>query len=174
MDDFLLVSQTYLSRILNFLSQHPVTHKRGVILNLIDKVLSLSHSDFQQRNLSSMINILLDNSYPLELIFSLIKKRLHSRFYANIYKQMKDSEDNDKNYFVISYVGNTSDKIVQYFKNIPNFNVAFFGLNKLNSIIKVHKNILPTYAQSNVVYKINCLHYDATYVGQTRRLLKLE
>jgi len=61
---------------------------------------------------------------------------------------------------------------VQYFKNTPNFNVAFFGLNKLNSIIKVHKDILPIYAQSNVVYKICCLHCDATYVGQTRRLLK--
>jgi len=118
-----------------------------------------------------MINILLDNSYPLELIFSLIKKRLHSRFHANIHKQMKDSENNDKNYFVMSYVGNTSDKIMQYFKNIPNFNVAFFGLNKLNSIIKVHKDILPTHAQSNV-YKISCLHCNATYVGQTRKLLK--
>jgi len=60
------------------------------------------------------------------------------------------------------YVGNTSDKIVQYFKNIPNSNVAFFGLNKLNSIIKVNKDILPAHAQSNVVYKISCLQCDAT------------
>jgi len=111
-----------------------------------------------------MIDILLDNSYPLEFIFSLIKKRLYSRFHSNIHKQVNDSEDNDKNYFVMPYMGNISDKIVQYFKNIPNLNVAFFGLNKLNFIIKVHKDILPIYAQSNVVYKISCLYCDAGHM----------
>jgi len=163
---------TFSGRFLNFWSQHPITHKKGVICNLIDKVLNLSHPDFQQRNLTLMINILLDNSYPLELIFSLIKKRLHSRFHTNFHKHKNNSEDDDKKYFVMPYVGSSSEKIVQFFKNIPNVNVAFFGLNKLNSIIKAHKDILPTYAQSNVVYKISCLHCNATYVGQTRRLLK--
>jgi len=84
---------------------------------------------------------------------------------------VNDSENNDKNYFVMPYMGNMSDKIVQYFKNTPNLNVAFFGLNKLNSIIKVH-NVLPIYAQFNVEYKIFCLHCDATYVGQICRFLK--
>jgi len=96
-----------------------------------------------------MINLLLDNSYPFEFVFSLIKKRLHSKFHSNIHKQVNDSEDNDKNYFIIPYMGNMSDKTVQYLINTPNFNVVFFGLNKLNSIIKVHKDILLIYAQSN-------------------------
>jgi len=80
-----MVPQTFSGRFLNFLSQHPITHKRGVILNLIDKVLNLSHPDFQQRNLLSMINILLDNFYLiyLELIFSLIHVEVGKNSHMN-------------------------------------------------------------------------------------------
>jgi len=47
---------------------------------------------------------------------------------------------------------------MQYFKNIPNFILTFFGINKLSSIIKevLHKDTLPTIFHSNV--KICCLH----------------
>jgi len=34
---------TFSGRLLNFHSQHLITHKKGVMINLIDKVLSLSH-----------------------------------------------------------------------------------------------------------------------------------
>jgi len=61
---------------------------------------------------------------------------------------------------------------VRLFKNIDNFHL-FYGINKLNSIIKVHKDILPTLSHSNVVYKIRCLQCSASYVGQTRRFLKI-
>jgi len=44
-------------------------------MNLIDKVF-LSHPDFQQKNCSLIINFVLDNSYPLNFIFSCIRKRL--------------------------------------------------------------------------------------------------
>jgi len=62
---------TFSGRILNYFSQHPVTQKRGVVMNLTDKVF-LSHSDFQQKNFSFIINFLLDNFYPLDFIFSCI------------------------------------------------------------------------------------------------------
>jgi len=56
---------TFSGRILNYFSQHPITQKRGVIMNLIDKVF-LSHYDFQQKNFSLLF--LLDNSYPLHFL----------------------------------------------------------------------------------------------------------
>jgi len=58
------------------------------------------------------------------------------------------------------------------------------SLNKLDGIIKgqfkvikVFKvfKVLPSrqkYSDKNIVYEIQCRDYDATYVGQTRRLLK--
>jgi len=42
-------------------------------MNLFDKVLLLSHP-FQQKNFSLIINILFDNYYLLEFIFSIQKK----------------------------------------------------------------------------------------------------
>jgi len=43
-------------------------------MNLIDKVLFLSHPEFHQKNFSHLINILLNNNYSLDMIFSCIKK----------------------------------------------------------------------------------------------------
>jgi len=65
---------TFSGRILNYHSKHPIAQKRGVIMSLIDKVLLLSHPEFQQKNFSDMINILLNNNYPLDMIFLSIKK----------------------------------------------------------------------------------------------------
>jgi len=60
---------------------------------------------------------------------------------------------------------------MQFFKNIPNIKLSFFGI-KLSSIIKVQKDPLPSLSHSNVVYKLRYAQCDASYVGQTRRLLK--
>lgn len=43
--------------------------------------------------------------------------------------------------------------------------------NKLNSIIKLYKDPVPELHRSNVIYKISCLNYEASYVGQTKRKL---
>jgi len=36
----------------------------------------------------------------------------------------------------------------------------------------VYKDSLPILSHCNIIYKINCLHCEASYVRQTRRLLK--
>jgi len=86
---------------------------------------------------------------------------------------IKNRDNNINNYFVMPYIGFASEKFVRFFKNINNFHLTFYGINKLNSIIKVHKDILPTLSHSNVVYKIRCLQCSTSYVGQTHRLLKI-
>jgi len=54
---------------------------------------------------------------------------------------------------------------MQFFKNIPNITTIFFGINKLNSIIRTQKDPLPPLSHSNVVYKLRCVQCDASYVG---------
>ena len=44
-------------------------------------------------------------------------------------------------------------------------------MNKLCKYIKVHKDRLLNASRKNVVYKISCNNCDASYVGQTGRLL---
>jgi len=47
--------------------------KKGVITSLFDRTLLLSHTRFHFKNLEEMINILINNCYPLKLIFPTIK-----------------------------------------------------------------------------------------------------
>jgi len=93
---------TFSGRFLNYQSQHPFTHKRGT--SLIDRVIRLSHPRFHKKNFDYIIKTLLDNGYPLSLIFSTIRRRLHtiSRSNKRIYKE-KD-EKPPCLYFTIPYV----------------------------------------------------------------------
>jgi len=109
------------------------------VINLIDKVLNLSHPDFQHKNFSLMINLLLDNAYSLDFICGLIRKRLIIKFHQFNYQELPvNNRDNiNHNYFVLLYIGPASEKFVRFFKNIHNFHLTFYDINKLNSIIKV-------------------------------------
>jgi len=49
--------------------------------------------------------------------------------------------------------------------------LAFTVNNKLNGLIKLHKDPLPKMSHANVIYKISCRDCDASYVGQTGRRL---
>jgi len=132
---------TFSGRIFNYFSPHSITQKRGIIMNLIDKVFSL-YPDFQQKNFSLIINFLLDNSYSLDFIFSCIGKRLAIKFHGkNQPNTSVNSYYND--YFVIPYVKRASERFMQFFKNISNIKLSFFDMNKLSSIIKVQKDPLP-------------------------------
>jgi len=63
---------TYSGRYLNYWSQHPLFQKRDTILNLINRAFLLSHSEFHQKNLEFVIKILINNDYPLNVIFKVM------------------------------------------------------------------------------------------------------
>jgi len=75
-------------RFLSFYS-HPFNHKRGTMYSLIDRVIRLSHPEFQKNNFDYIIKVLLDNGYPLDLIFSTIRKRLHTAFHGTLSSTQK-------------------------------------------------------------------------------------
>jgi len=70
---------------------------------------------------------------------------------------------------VIPFIKNIAPKFIPL--SYLNKNLAFLILNKLNCFIKVHKDPLPDEHKTNVVYRINCLDCNASYVGQTKRQL---
>jgi len=83
-------------------------------MNLIDKVLLLSHPEFQQKNFSYMINILSNNNYPLNMIFSSIKKRLSIKFQPiNNHRTSRLQDKIKENYFVVPYINNTAEKFIK-------------------------------------------------------------
>lgn len=106
-------------RYLHFLSQNRLCHKIGTIITLVDRALLLSDPIFHQKNLHLVINIFINNHYPIELIFTTINKRLKTLFNTKLNKNAHitdngnlntQNNDDDLKYFVRPYASSQSDK----------------------------------------------------------------
>jgi len=161
-------------RYLNFFSNHPIEYKKGVILSLFDRTLLLSHPMFHLKNIKEFVEILLQNGYPLELIFSTINNRIRKFITGGINERDKIIESDstlEKRWFTVPYMKGISES----FKNITkkyDFNLAYTTTNSLQKYIKTGKDCLNLASCCGVVYKINCQDCDVSYVGQTKRSLK--
>ena len=166
---------TFSGRYLNFYSQHPLCQKRGTIIGLIDRVLYLSHPKFHSDNFKFIMEILIKNNYPIDFIFRTIRDRIKSVIQKinipnNVHNDQKNRNDRGPSYFTVPYFDNVSNKFRDITRDID-VRISFFSLNKLNNIIKTHKDKLSHTSHSNIVYKINCNDCNASYVGQTGRQL---
>ncbi|EFN61751.1 hypothetical protein EAG_05118, partial [Camponotus floridanus] len=87
-----------------------------------------------------------------------------------------DTANNSQNdnepfsYFTVPFLLLLTNKLENILKD-TNTKLSYFSLNKLNSIVKAHKDAIPKFANTNVIYKIECDNCDASYVGQTGRKL---
>ena len=114
-----------------------------------------------------MVNILLENNYPLKFIFATILSRLKHLFYDNT----DEVDKRVRKYFVIPYINSVSKKFssfpLKYDCNIP-FTIPF----KLNRFITTGKDNIDHLSCNDVMYRINCKDCDSSYVGQTKRQLR--
>jgi len=173
--------ETFSGRLLSFYSNHPQCHKIGTIYNLIDRAILLSHPKHHMKNIESCIGYLLNNGYPLKLIFDQINKRLKTIFINKVPSNINNgimpvkvadkSSENKRQFFVIPYVKNISEITASIFDRSA-FTVGFRSLNRLDNIIRVQKDRTEHTMKNNIVYKINCNNCAASYVGQTKRQMK--
>jgi len=103
--------ETFSGRYLSYLSNHPLCHKVGTIYSLVDRAIFLSHPTFHQKNLEFVVDTLLKNSYPIDLIFDKIRKRLK---HLTINRQNIDVETEEdckmnKKIIAIPYIHNVSE-----------------------------------------------------------------
>ncbi|KYN08288.1 hypothetical protein ALC62_00718, partial [Cyphomyrmex costatus] len=161
-------------RYLNYHSNHSLCHKKGVVTSLFDRILLLSHPKFHIKNIQELINTSTNNGYPFDFLFASIN---------NIIKSFIHSENNDinlhnndtyanKKFFSVPYHNNVSEKFKKIFGVDSEIKIAYKPINSLNQIIKLGKDKLDKFDNTNVVYKIDCLNCDRSYVGQTKRNLK--
>ncbi|KYQ60037.1 hypothetical protein ALC60_00918 [Trachymyrmex zeteki] len=161
-------------RYLNYMSNHSIQHKRSVIIGQLDRILFLSHPEFHKNNIVSMIDTLILNNYPLDIIFSTINNRIkklsiRKDVHKNNFNNNNElNELNKKKYFTIPFINKNSDK----FSNIASKNNFKISYKPINRFIKSGKDKLEKMDQCNVVYKICCLDCNASYVGQTKRKAK--
>ena len=162
---------TYSGRYLSFLSGHPIHQKIGMMYSLFDRAILLSHPSFYQQNLKFIIDILLNNGYPIDLIFSKMRGRLKKLFFESKDNGTPVLEKKERRIITLPYIKKVSETVASAIdKN--QFLIGYKCLNRLNGIIKRHKDKDPKEANNNVIYKINCNDCDATYVGQTKRKLR--
>jgi len=67
---------SFSGRYLSFHSSHPWCHKIGTMYSLTDRAFLLLHLMFHQKNLELVVELLLDNGYPIELIFEKMNSRI--------------------------------------------------------------------------------------------------
>jgi len=87
-------------------------------------------------------------------------------------KQHPHRTKSDKEFFTISYLNSISESFIPVIKKYG-FNIAFSISDTLNTLIKCGKDRLDLMSQQGVVYKISCHDCDASYVGQTKRQLRM-
>ncbi|KYN22605.1 hypothetical protein ALC57_04988, partial [Trachymyrmex cornetzi] len=165
---------TWSGRYLNFHSNHPITHKKGIVISLLDGIIFLSHPSFHTNNITDMINSLLNNGYPLEFLFSTINNRIKSLMHNIKHKTMNNNDFSDidiKKFVSLPYVSNLTEKFKHIYDKY-NINIAYKPTNSLSKFIITGKDKLNKIENSHLVYKINCLNCECSYVGQTKRKLK--
>ena len=157
-------------RYINFHSQHPISQKRSIILNLVDRIILLSHPKFQQNNFIKIINILLNNCFPLQYIINNINNRIKYHIHRKNNSEANNTKD-EFYYFTIPYIKNISDKFNTITKEY-NLRLSYASFDRLNCFIKTQKDTIEKLDKNAVVYKIDCMDCNASYVGQTKRYLK--
>lgn len=90
---------------------------------------------------------------------------------SNTSARLDNNAEENVQYFVIPYVENISEKVASAIKKNSNRIVGYRCVKKLDSFIRVHKDVNDKNKNSNVIYKINCKDCDGSYVGQTKRQL---
>lgn len=165
------------NRTLNFHSQHPQKQKLAVAYGLFHRVLSLVDNEFINKNTTRIIDLLLENAYPYDVIM----KQFHKfNSVQNNCHRLNTHTDNTNNETSIrrpvTYIQHVTDKIQRIMENKnPRLKIAYKPNNQLgNSVFTKLKQKVEKEDRTNCVYKIPCSDRNCakSYIGQTKNQLK--
>lgn len=151
-------------------SCHPVQHKLAAFHSMIHRLLSipLNEKDFL-KELNIIKQIAVNNGYNVDIVNSILNKKKYKKALELIFPRQQ--KNNQERYSVITYIGETSNKIGSVLTKKLNINVAFKTNNTLSKHIKNNKSKTDK-EQKSGVYKLNCENCECTYIGQTGRNFK--
>lgn len=78
--------------------------------------------------------------------------------------------DESVRYLAVPYIKNVSNMFRDIVSSVG-YRITYSGCSGLFNIIRGHKDTIPKLSNNNVVYRINCSNCEASYTGQTNRLL---
>lgn len=164
-------------RYLNFLSESPISHKKGCIYSLIDRCFKFSSGLDFQLNIQKIIKLFLENNYPLDFIQKTIDVRLkklkHQKPQTHTLNNSSDAnqtKSKSTNFVTIPYIKGISEAIAGKLKKYR-LDVAYKPNNYSNQFFSVIKDKTNINDKTHLVYQINCNDCNAVYIGQTKQKL---
>ena len=153
---------THTDRYLDFLSCHPLCHKRSVVNTLLKRAKNIPSTNKGRREERKRVKaVLRDNNYPLSFIRDCERA---------LTKQ--PTENNFNGFVVLPYVQGVSEKIGHILKQ-QKVKVAYkLQLTISNLFPRPKEQDESDRQKSGIVYKINCTQCNFVYYGQTERPLK--
>lgn len=165
---------TFSGRCLNFLSNHPLSQKIAIVINLVDRIVSLSDKQFLKKNLRCARHILEMNGYPSEFVNYHIRLRLEKLSSSNVPTNLVDvdtSEPDPVNLMVVPYSACLTAKLKKLFRPL-NTKIISKASNKMSLLFGSTKDKIIYNENSHLIYKINCSDCGMAYIGQTGQYLK--
>lgn len=144
--------------------------KINIGISFANRVLKLSDPQFHQKNFKLIQKILLQNNYPMKIIFRIINKSKHTQ------SSPQQASSNDmKIYRSFPYVPMLTDSITTNIKKFnPNINFGIRPLKKLKHHIFTNAKTKVQRKRQGHVYKIQCkgntnqsCHFS--YIGESGR-----
>ena len=158
----------------NYQSYLPVEYKRGLLLTLLYRALTISSSyiDFHGE-VVKLKEIWQKNGYPLFFIDKCVYLFLDKLFMNKC--KVKDTKTKKEVQISLMYLGAISLQVRKRLRNIfrsllpeVSFKIVFSSNQRLQNCFSF-KDRLPFDIQSLVVYKFTCSTCNCTYVGKTKR-----
>jgi len=166
--------KTHTNQYLSFQSEHPVTHKLGVVRTLLDRCQShVTDAEDQRQEEKYVKDVLRMNHYPDWTIKRVKDQKERKASQLNQNKKQKNSENKSRGHVVLPYEKGLSEKISATF-NSYNIGTSFKPHTKLRSILVHPKDKIKDPDKCGVVYEVACANAncDKVYIGETGRKLE--
>ena len=166
---------------LNFNSYVPLTYKKGFMLCLLYRAFRIcSDWNLIHEEIKHLKSIWINNKYPIELIDFCVNK-FKNKFLNKLFQKTNPEIDSPKKEIriTLAYIGKNTNALK---KNISNLLSKVFPKCKPIFVFKSGRKIgsffnfkdkVPFNVRSFVIYKYTCGDCNATYIGKTKRHLKV-
>jgi hypothetical protein len=162
--------ETHTDRYIDSSSYHPVSHKIGTALSLIDRANNYCSNEYVKEELDNVNNSLKINGYSNTFINRCLQKRLHPSTHIEQNENLNNNKVKKKKYVSAPYIRGTSERTAKLLRPYG-IELAHRTQHSLKSQLSHVKDTRQQSEKTGIVYKINCKNCAAHYIGESGREL---
>lgn len=150
-------------RLLSFHSKHPMKQRINTAKGLMNRVISLTDTEYLPAAVEKIVNILGKNHYPKHIVDGLFGE------WEKRYENKMEKEKEVKKYVGMIYVAGYTEILSKIFQKDLDVIVAPKAKNTMKTVFPILKDSDDVTKQSNAIYCVPCTICKAIYIGQTKR-----